>query len=128
MTNDTKKHETMPLDLLQFAQFKRPQLPAGRAPLLLNPAAADSVSKDVRGERTTKELWQIARNEPTLEQTQFWDSTRFDAVRRLERKGADLDELIRVVETVDPGKEEYNQRQKANMLRDLRSSKAKLVK
>ena len=80
------------------------------------------------GERTTKELWQIARNEPTLEQTQFWDATRFDAVRRLERKGADLDELIRVVETFEPGKQEYSQQQKGNVLRDLRSSKAKPVK
>ena len=54
MTNDTKKHETMPFNLFQSARFKRPQLSAGRSPLLLNPAAA-SASEDVPCERTTKE-------------------------------------------------------------------------
>lgn len=54
MTNDTEKYETMPLNLFQSARFKRPQLPAGRAPLLLNAAVA-SASEDVPCERTTKE-------------------------------------------------------------------------
>ena len=41
------------LNLFQSVRFKRPQLPAGRALLLLNPAAAPA-SEDVRGEQTVK--------------------------------------------------------------------------
>lgn len=54
IANDTKKHETMPLDLFQSARFKFPQLSAGRAPLLLNPAAV-SVSEEVTDKRTARE-------------------------------------------------------------------------
>lgn len=50
--NDTKQHETILPNNFQFTRFKRLQIPAGRAPLLLN-AAVVVVSEAVPCEQTT---------------------------------------------------------------------------
>ena len=92
---------------------------------LANDAQFDPIGM---GERTTKELWQIARNEPTLGSKQFSFNLRVDAIRRLQTNKVDADELIRVVEAIDPEKQEHQVLKKAGLLDRLRSSKAKPVK
>lgn len=55
MPNDTEQHEAMPPNNSQFARFKRLQIPAGRAPLLLSAAVAAAASEAVPCEQTTNE-------------------------------------------------------------------------